>query len=100
MTKTADKSPAGGKSRKTSTISRMRRIEGQTRGVIRMIEDDRYCIDVLNQLKAVRAAIKRVENEVLSEHAAHCIHQAVNSGSKKQQSEKFQELIDLLTNYS
>ncbi len=83
--------------RKESSLRRLRRMEGQVRGVTRMIEDDRYCIDELTQLKAIRAALKRVENEVLSVHADHCIHQAATSGNKKQQTEKFQELIELLT---
>jgi len=83
----------------TSVIRRMRRIEGQAKGVGRMIEEDRYCIDILIQIKAIRAALKKVESEILSNHADHCIHEAVQSGSKRQQSEKFGELIELLTKY-
>jgi len=100
MPKSVKKKEIGVETRKESTLRRLRRIEGQTRGVSRMIEEDRYCIDILTQVKAIRAALKKVENEVLSDHADHCIHQAVTSGSKKQQSEKFHELITLLTNYT
>ena len=82
-----------------SVVRRMRRIEGQARGVAGMIEEDRYCIDILVQIKAIRAALKKVESEILSNHADHCIHEAVQSGSKQQQSEKFGELIELLTKY-
>ncbi len=98
MEKTVKHTTHGG--HKDSAVRRLRRIEGQARGVIRMIDENRYCIDILVQLKAIRAALKKVENEILSDHASHCIHEAVNSGSQKRQTEKFEELIDLLTKYS
>lgn len=69
------------------------------RGVSRMIEDERYCIDILTQLRAIKAAIKRVETEVLKDHADHCVAEAIESGDAAVQSEKFRELVDLLERY-
>jgi DNA-binding FrmR family transcriptional regulator len=80
-------------------LTRLRRIEGQVRGVARMVEEERYCIDVLNQIQAVKAALKRVEAEVLKSHAAHCVAHAIKSGSVKDQTEKFSELVELFGRY-
>ncbi len=77
-------------------LSRRTRIEGQVRGVARMVEEDRYCIDILNQTAAIKAALIRVEQEVLKNHAAHCIKQAVESGNAKDQARKFAELVELI----
>jgi len=70
------------------------------RGVSKMIEEERYCIDLLMQLRAIRAALGKVESEVLKDHADHCIVDAVKSGSKEEQREKFSELIDLFDRYT
>ncbi len=70
------------------------------RGVSKMIEEERYCIDLLMQLRAIRAALGKVESEVLKDHADHCIADAVKSGSEKEQREKFSELIDLFDRYT
>ena len=78
-------------------LSRLNRIEGQVRGVARMVEEERYCIDILNQIQAVKAALARVEQEVLKGHAAHCIRQAVKSGNAKDQTQKFAELVELIS---
>jgi len=78
-----------------STIRRLRKIEGQVRGLIRMIEDDRYCIDILHQVNAVKAALTRAESEILREHAASCVEQAIDSGDPEVQRRKFSELIKL-----
>lgn len=80
-------------------LFRLNRIEGQVRGIARMVEDDRYCIDILNQIQAIKAALKRVEEDVLKAHAAHCVADAINSGNAKQQSEKFAELVELFGRY-
>ena len=80
-------------------IARIARIEGQVRGVARMIEDERYCIDILTQIQAVKAALKRVEQEVLKEHAATCVAGAIKSGNAKDQQRKFEELAELLGRY-
>jgi DNA-binding FrmR family transcriptional regulator len=76
---------------------RMNRIEGQVRGIGRMLDEDRYCIDVLTQLRAVRAALSRVETELLKSHLHHCIEGAIVSGSAAEQRKKAGELIELLT---
>lgn len=79
-----------------SCLARLRRIEGQVRGVARMVETDRYCIDVINQVQAVRAALKRVEEEILRDHVAHCVEDAVRHGKAAEQRKKIAELIDVL----
>jgi DNA-binding FrmR family transcriptional regulator len=78
-------------------LSRLKRIEGQVRGVARMVEEEHYCIDILNQTMAIKAALSRVEQEVLKGHAAHCIRQAVESGNAKDQTRKFAELVELIS---
>ena len=80
---------------KDDTLKRLRRIEGQVRGVTKMIEEDRYCIDVLQQLRAVRAALERVEDAVLKDHSSTCIEAAIASGDEQSQRQKFGELIEL-----
>ena len=82
---------------KTECAARLGRIEGQVRGIGRMIDEDRYCIDVLTQLRAVRAALRRVEDLVLSDHVAHCIEGAIASGDGTEQRRKVQELLEVLT---
>lgn len=81
---------------KPRLLNRLKRIEGQVRGVAGMIEDDRYCIDVLTQLQAVRAALTRVESEMLKAHLDHCIEDAIVSGDVAEQRKKAGELIELL----
>lgn len=80
---------------KTTTISRLKRIEGQVRGVARMIEEERYCIDILHQVQAVKAALLKVEDAILADHASHCVEEAIATGSAAEQREKFRELVDL-----
>ncbi len=81
---------------KDKLINRLSRIEGQVRGVARMVEEDRYCIDVLTQLQAVRAALSRVESEMLKDHLGHCIEAAITGGDVADQRQKAAELIQLL----
>lgn len=79
---------------------RLRRIEGQVRGIARMIGEDRYCIDILTQVRAVRAALRRVEEEVLNDHVAHCVEDAIASGDAAEQRLKVQELLTVLSQRS
>lgn len=81
---------------KSKLLDRLNRIEGQVRGVVRMIEDDRYCIDVLTQTQAIRAALVRVESQMLKDHMSHCIEDAIVSGNASEQRKKAAELITLL----
>jgi len=77
-------------------LNRLNRIEGQVRGVSRMVGEGRYCIDVLTQLRAVRAALVRVETEMLKAHLDHCIESAIVSGDADEQRKKASELVALL----
>ena len=88
----------GGMQRETkaSALKRLQRIEGQVRGLGRMVAEERYCIDVVTQLSAVRAALRAVEEEILRDHAATCIEHAISSGNKADQRRKVAELMDVL----
>ena len=77
-------------------LNRLSRIEGQVRGIARMVEEDRYCIDVLTQIQAVRAALNRVETELLKDHLNHCIVAAIQGGDPEEQRRKAGELIQIL----
>jgi DNA-binding FrmR family transcriptional regulator len=81
---------------KAKLLNRLSRIEGQVRGVARMVEEERYCIDVLTQLQAARAALARVETEMLKDHLGHCIESAIVAGDAVEQRRKAAELIELL----
>ncbi|RYF56839.1 MAG: transcriptional regulator [Comamonadaceae bacterium] len=78
---------------KVSVKKRLGRIEGQVRGLSKMVEEDRYCIDVVTQISAVRAALRRVEEEVLKDHVSHCVEHAIASGDKADQRQKIAELM-------
>lgn len=80
---------------KTAILNRLNRIEGQVRGVRQMVSDDRYCIDILHQVQAVKAALAKAESEILKDHAACCISEAIASGDAGEQRSKFNELIEL-----
>ena len=81
---------------KTSCLKRLKRIEGQIRGLAGMVEDDRYCIDVVTQISAAKAALRRVEEEILRDHVAHCVEHAISSGDKADQRRKIAELMDVV----
>lgn len=88
------------KQMKAGCLRRLGRIEGQVRGLARMVEDDRYCIDVVTQIAAVRAALRRVEEEVLRDHISHCVEHAIVSGNAAEQRRKVSELMDVLSRTS
>ena len=77
-------------------LNRLNRIAGHVHGITRMVEEDRYCIDILTQVQAVRAALARVETELLKDHLGHCIEGAIVSGDRDEQRRKAAELIELL----
>ncbi|MGC1094752.1 MAG: metal-sensitive transcriptional regulator [Pseudolabrys sp.] len=81
---------------KAATLKRLNRIEGQVRGLARMVEDDRYCIDIVTQIAAVRAALRRAEEEILRDHVSHCVDHAIKSGNKADQRRKVAELMDVM----
>ena len=66
------------------------------RGLSKMVDEDRYCIDIVTQISAVRAALRRVEEEVLKDHVAHCVEHAISSGNKADQRQKITELMDVI----
>jgi CsoR family transcriptional regulator, copper-sensing transcriptional repressor len=83
-------------STKQKLLNRLGRVDGQVRGIARMVEEDRYCIDVLTQLQAVRAALAGIEAEMLKNHLHHCVEGAIVSGNAAEQRRKARELIELL----
>lgn len=74
---------------------RLKRIEGQVRGLGRMLDEDRYCIDILHQIQAVKAALTKAETELLRAHASKCVDDALKSGSIRERREKIVELVEL-----
>ncbi len=86
--------------RHASQLLRLRRVEGQVRGLVRMVEQERYCVEILTQIRAARAALKRVEDSVLREHVEHCVSQAIRSGSAAEQHRKVEELVSVLGRFS
>lgn len=85
---------------KPKVLNRLSRIEGQVRGLSRMVEEDRYCIDVLTQLQAVRAALSRVESQILKDHMDHCVMGAIAGDDLADRKAKASELIELLARAS
>ncbi len=82
---------------KASCQKRLSRIEGQVRGLARMVEEDRYCIDIVTQISAVRAALRRLEEEILRDHVGHCVEHAIASGDKADQRAKIAELMEVIS---
>lgn len=82
---------------KASIRKRLGRIEGQVRGLSRMVDEDRYCIDIVTQIAAVRVALGRVEDELLRDHVGHCVEHAIASGDKTDQRRKIAELMDVFS---
>jgi DNA-binding FrmR family transcriptional regulator len=81
---------------KAAVRKRLSRIEGQVRGLARMVDEDRYCIDIVTQISAVRAALRRAEEEILRDHVAHCVEHAIASGNRRDQRQKIAEIMDVL----
>ena len=79
---------------------RLRRIEGQVRGLLAMVEAERYCIDLLTQLRAIQAALRKVEQQILGTHVEHCVAEAVKSGRPAEQRKKIDELLDVVGRFS
>ena len=77
------------------TRARLARVEGQVRGVARMIQDDRYCVDVMIQIAAVRAALKKIEEAVLRDHLDNCVVNAMEGADATERQQKIAELVDL-----
>jgi DNA-binding FrmR family transcriptional regulator len=78
---------------KDALKKRLHRIEGQIRGIERMVDEDRYCIDILTQVGAVKTALESLGLEILEDHVTHCVHDALASGDAKTATEKSEELL-------
>ena len=82
---------------KGAVLTRLKRIEGQVGGLRRMVEEDRYCVEILTQINAVRAALHKVEEQILRDHVSHCVADAFASGDVNDQRHKVDELIATLS---
>jgi DNA-binding FrmR family transcriptional regulator len=85
---------------KEALVRRLHRIEGQVRGIERMVEDDRYCIDILTQIGAATTALESVAFKILDGHVSHCVADALASGDPEQAAEKSRELLDAVHRFS
>ena len=77
-------------------LARLKRVEGQVRGIAKMVEDERYCIDILTQLKAVKSALASIERNIIEDHLNHCMHKAIDSNNKKEAQQMVEEIKELL----
>jgi CsoR family transcriptional regulator, copper-sensing transcriptional repressor len=85
---------------KADLAKRLARVEGQVRGIARMVEDERYCIDILTQLAAVQRALEAVGLEILDEHVRHCVGGALTSGDEAEARRKTDELLDAVRRFA
>ncbi len=85
---------------KAALQRRLARIEGQVRGIARMVDEERYCVDVLNQLAAVHQALRRVSRELLSRHMRTCVERAFTQGDPETKARTSQEIAELMFKYS
>lgn len=76
------------------------RIHGQVAGLLRMVDEERYCADILTQLRAVQAALRRVEQTILQTHISSCVAGAVESGAREERDAKLDELFEILKRFS
>jgi DNA-binding FrmR family transcriptional regulator len=85
---------------KDALLKRMRRIEGQARGIEKMIAEDRYCIDILTQIAAVTTALEAVAALILDDHVNHCVRRALSSGDEAVAAEKTKELLEAVHRFT
>lgn len=85
---------------KGKALGRLRRIEGQVQGIQRMVDDDKYCVDILLQLAAVQGAVEQVQKLVLGQHIESCVSDAIRSGSTRERQKKVGELLDVFSRFS
>ena len=84
---------------KVALKKRLHRIEGQVRGIERMVEDDRYCIEILTQIGAVRTALEQVGAKLLEDHVTHCVAGALASGDEREALAKTSELLEAVQRF-
>ena len=85
---------------KEALVRRLHRIEGQVRGIERMVEDDRYCIDILTQISAVNTALESLAFQILDEHVKHCVAGALTSGDEEDAATKTSELLEAVHRFA
>jgi len=85
---------------KAKALGRLRRIEGQVQGIHRMVEDDKYCVDILLQLSAVQGAVLQVQKLVLGQHIESCVAEAIRSGTARERQRKVGELLEVFSRFS
>ena len=101
MSKTAKKTKAYGyHADKEALTKRLHRIEGQVRGIERMVDDDRYCIDILTQISAVSTALDSLAFQILDSHVNHCVADALTSGDRTDAQAKTQELLEAVQRFA
>jgi CsoR family transcriptional regulator, copper-sensing transcriptional repressor len=100
MSKTEAKPVYGYHADKQSLIKRLHRVEGQVRGIERMLEDDRYCIDILTQISAVSTALDALAFKILDDHVNHCVAHALASGDEKDAETKTSELLEAVQRFA
>ncbi len=84
---------------KTKALGRLRRIEGQVQGIQRMVEEEKYCVDILLQLTAVQGAVEQVQKLLLGRHIASCVSDAIRSGNVRERQKKIDELLDVFSRF-
>jgi DNA-binding FrmR family transcriptional regulator len=85
---------------KGKTLGRLRRIEGQVQGIQRMVEEEKYCVDILLQLMAVQGAVEQVQKLVLAQHIESCVSDAIRSGNARDRQKKVDELLEVFSRFS
>jgi DNA-binding FrmR family transcriptional regulator len=100
MTETAEQQTHGYTKDKEALVKRLHRIEGQVRGIERMVEDDRYCIDILTQISAVNTALESLAFRILDEHVRHCVARALTSGDDANAQAKTEELLEAVQRFA
>jgi len=85
---------------KVALTRRLHRIEGQVRGIERMVDDDRYCVDILTQISAVRTALESLGLQVLEDHVNHCVHDALAAGDAQKANEKTSDLLAAVARFA
>lgn len=85
---------------KGKALGRLRRIEGQVQGIQRMVDDDKYCVDILLQLAAVQGAVEQVQKLVLGQHIESCVSDAIRSANTRERQKKVGELLDVFSRFS
>ncbi len=80
----------------SNQVKRLNRVEGQVRGIVNMIEEERYCLDIIHQIKAVKSALSSIESQIVEEHLDHCVHEVMTSRNKAATEEKLIEIKRLV----